>query len=394
MLRTLRPISVVCFGLALAFGHCGSQAVYAQSVLPDGVSAGFSYENGGTEAVGPYKLRSFVQFDDLFKTGEMIRIDGTATPEFEELRGIGLRYEQPFLQNWRLRINASTSETIPGGDLSRVYRQTTQEHGWGGTVLGSTISYVFQPSDVIAAELTAGFQSRDSKTRRVPDQNSILLDALDGFRLLGETFNQRTRDLQISAAINYDITKSTVLYSAIGADFGVDWVDPAHERKDVDDTPTVLHYAVSFKQNLPNAFQIALRGNAQWSNERLNQLKMFGLGGWDYATAYDPGEEVGDIGGGGRAEINAVGVFHLGSGLDLYFQPAVFVDGGFTRINDPIPGEAEGNKYKSSVGAALSIELTNGIHGGLQVSRPIGDAPNLDNGKKEPRWLFSVGIKQ
>lgn len=366
----------------------------AQSLLPDGVSAGVAYENGGTDAVGPYKIRSFLQFDDLFKTGEMIRIDGAATPDFEELRSFGLQYEQPFLKNWRLKIYGSTSETNPGGDIDQIFDQTTRDYGLGGNVLGSTLSYIYQPSDDLVAVFSGGLQSRDSETTKLPRQDSFLLDFFDGFRLLGDSYDQRTRDAQISAAFNYDINDDAVLYSAFGADIGLDWFDPQHVREGVDDTPTVLHYAGSFKHNLPEAFQIAIRANAQWSDERLNQLKMFGLGGWDYAIAYKPGEEVGDIGGGARLELNKVGVIELASDLKLYYQPLIFIDGGFTHINDPIPGEATDTRYKSSIGAGLSVELTNGIHGGVQVAYPIGDAPNVDHGEKEPRWLFSVGIKQ
>ena len=378
------------------FLFSSSQLASAQSVLPEGVSAGIGFENGGTYSVGPYKLRSFVQFDDQFKTGEMIRIDGTATPDFEELLSIGLQYEQPLWQNWRLRINASTSETKPSREIADFFDQTSRDYGLGGTVLGTTLSYTHRPTDDFVAVFSGGFQSRDVKTKKVPIRlGPFAIDPFAGLgELQGESFSQRTRDVQASVAMNYNLSNDTGLYSAFGLDIGVDWFSPRHVRDGVDDTPLVLHYAGQLTQNLPQSFQIVLKGHAQWSDERLNQQKMFGIGGWDYATAYDPGEEVGDIGAGARLELNKVGVADLGGNLKLYYQPALFVDFGATKINSPIDDEARGVQTKASVGAGISLELTNGLHAGVQVAYPIADAANLDFGDKEPRWLFSVGIKQ
>ena len=132
----------------------------------------------------------------------------------------------------------------------------------------------------------------------------------------------------------------------------------------------------------------------QFSNDRVNQLKLFSIGGWDYASGYKAGERSGDIGGGARLEINQINVTTLPHIGQLYYQPFVFVDGGFTKINDPVGTEDDGVEKKASAGLGISVQTPSGFHGGAQVSFPLSGATVFDGKDTDARFLFSVGVKQ
>jgi hemolysin activation/secretion protein len=121
---------------------------------------------------------------------------------------------------------------------------------------------------------------------------------------------------------------------------------------------------------------------------------MFAVGGSDYATAYRSGERIGDIGGGFHVELNKLGVASIPAMGELYYKPFVFFDGGFARINDPVPGETSGYRMEASVGAGISFEATNGLHAGVQVAWPLTGGSVFENGHEEARILFTVGFKK
>lgn len=371
-----------CFVLTL-LACAGVSHDALAGVLPEGVHAGIGIENGGHDSVGPYKIRDFIELQNQLGTNERIQVTGTHSQDFKELNGVAGTWEQPLGGNWRLLFNGSYNVTRPGGFINQIYDQSTHDDGFGGTALGSTLSYTSHLSGDLVVIYTVGIQTVDSETR----QNSKIA------ALPSNSYAQRTRDLQGSIAINYNISDDTGLFSAFGVEHGIDWRNPAHVRMNVDDTPTVLRYSGSLKHNLPMAWQVVLKGTAQWTPDRVNELKMFSLGGWDYAVAYPSGERVGDVGAAGRLELNHLSVANLAGDTQLYYQPFVFVDGGFTRFNNPLPTEVAGTQTKASAGVGISLELTNGIHGGVQVAFPLTGRSSFSDAPRDARVLFSVGVR-
>ena len=115
----------------LALGLCISVGAPANE-LPKGVHAGIGYENGGHESVGPYKVKSFMRLDDQFGAGERIGLATTHAGVFDELRGVVVSYEQPFLTHWRATLAAGWSIAQPGGLIGRFYDDTTKDYSLSG----------------------------------------------------------------------------------------------------------------------------------------------------------------------------------------------------------------------------------------------------------------------
>ena len=355
-----------------------------QRLLPDGVNAGISFENGGHDTVGPYKWRGFILLQDRLKLGENIKLDGSMSGEITELQGISVSYDQPLRGNWKVHLNSSFNHTRPGGLVGEIFDQEVNEYGGGGSALGTTLSYTYRPNDRLVMIFSGGFQSLDVRT----DQDSLLPG------IASRASVQRTRDLQAAVSANYNFSKNTGLSGAVGFEQGIDWLDPEGTRTNFDQTASVFRFSGSFKHNMANRTQIAIRGGGQWTADRVSQLKLFSIGGWDYASGYKSGERSGDSGAGIRIELNQLNVMTLPGGGRLYYQPFVFVDGGMTRNNNALGSETSGWENKASAGVGVSFEATNGVHAGVQLSFPISGNTVFDGQDSEPRFLFNVGIKQ
>ena len=219
-------------------------------VLPDGVHAGIAFENGGHDTVGPYKFKTFVELNDQLKFGERIKVDGTFSGEIEELQGVSVTYEQPFAQNWLLRLKGASSRTRPGGFIDELFDQKTFDNGGGGSALGSTLGYTYRVNDKLTMVFSGGFEALDVSTEQISKLPGIT----------DRRFTRRTRDLQFSAAFNYIPSQDTGLYGVFGIEQGLDVLDPEDTRENYEETATIFRFNGSFKQNLPNRFQFVLRG--------------------------------------------------------------------------------------------------------------------------------------
>ena len=369
--------SIALFGLLTVLPIMDGYA--AES--PDGINYGVSFQNGGDDAIGPNYLTGHLHLENKLGYGEKIKLETTNSSDLEELLGVEVGYEQPFSVDWELKLNLfNGSWSRPGGHSGEFFNQENDDYSFG-----ASINRTYAPNDKFASLIILGFQTQDVTNKQRP--------RIAGF--VGNNYKQKTRDIIASVAVEYSFSDNTGLYSDFAVVQGVDWFNPEHFRSNVDDTPTVLRYNGEFTHNLSTSFQIVIRGTLQWTPDRLNQLKMFSLGGWEYASGYRGGESSGDIGGGARIELNRVGNISLGEATKLYYKPFVFIDGGFTRVNDPIndprTGEDEEDDEKASAGVGLALE-TEYFHASVQVAYPLSGR-SVFKDADDPRILFSVGLR-
>ena len=368
------PASILGLCIFLIFG-CSGSAGAAEDVLK-GVSGGIGFENGGSASLGPHKRTGQLLFDDKMGLGEKIDLNAEIDSDFNEVYGFSLDYKQPLSDKIDFKFGTITGNlSHPSGLTSTGMSEKSVDFG-----LAAALAYTHIVSDTLATQFELGFRTTDARTRQTP--------AVAG---AGSTYHQNFRDVAAAAAVELDPTKDTKLFSKITFSQGVGLLKPAHFRGGADDTPLVVSLNGELTHNLSSTWQIVLSGDAQWTPDRLNDLKTFSLGGWDYAAAYGAGESKGDIGGGGRAELNFVGEAKLADKLTLVYKPFVFVDGGFTKILKPDSTETGRTIGKASAGLGLAVETTH-LHGSVQVAYPLTGRSSLNN-KRRPRLLFSLGLK-
>ncbi|MDH3580712.1 MAG: hypothetical protein OEM91_08830 [Hyphomicrobiales bacterium] len=373
-------------GILASLWILGSAVYPAQAGgLPQGVSAGVGFENGGHEATGPYKLLGYIQLNNKLGLGETLQIDTTNTSDLDEIEGVEVSVEKRFGDKWFANFSWAYDHTHPGGATGRFFDQTTKNRAYLGSV-----NYYLASTEKLTAIISSGVSYANTETTKI----SKLLTGPTGFILPSEAFQQRTRDVNGSLALKYNANEDVGIFASLSVSQGLDWDDPVSVRLGVDNTPTVYSASASYTRNLPKLFQLVVEGGAQWTPDRLNQQKMFSIGGSEYATAYRSGEQVGDVGAGFHVELNKLGVTKIGARGEVYYKPFVFFDGGITRIENPLPGETSGTQDEYSAGLGISLEATNGMHAGAQVAFPLTGGTIFENGDKEARLLFSVGWRK
>jgi hemolysin activation/secretion protein len=140
-------------------------------------------------------------------------------------------------------------------------------------------------------------------------------------------------------------------------------------------------------RELPEGFQLFVKGQGQASDKPLVNSEQFSGGGLGTVRGYLESEELGDNGFFGTAELRtpSLGEF-LGKAVDEW-RFYLFSDAGLLTINDALPEQQERFKL-ASVGAGTRIKLKDHYNGSLDFGLP------LDNGTTtnayEPLITFRV----
>lgn len=164
------------------------------------------------------------------------------------------------------------------------------------------------------------------------------------------------------------------------------------EDKRFKSRPNFMYFSANIErlQNLPLAFQLFARLSGQVTKEPLISNEQFSLGGYDTVRGYLESQVFVDDG------VNTV--FELRSPVFSLFKLAKqnklrlisFVDTGFGRIQEPLPGQAE-SFFIWSTGLGMTANLFDGINANLYWAYPLSDNGTLEAG--DSRLHFSAAYQ-
>ena len=148
-----------------------------------------------------------------------------------------------------------------------------------------------------------------------------------------------------------------------------------------------MRYAAKAVQTLRLDWQLRAAVDGQYTRDALVSGEQFGIGGQDSVRGFDERELSNDIGNRATFELQTPN-FGERLGAGVIARALVFLDHGWLRRNQALPGEAVRN-HISSVGVGLRLSLppswnlrVDAAHVTLgTASRPRGD----------DRLLFSIG---
>jgi hemolysin activation/secretion protein len=127
---------------------------------------------------------------------------------------------------------------------------------------------------------------------------------------------------------------------------------------------------LSHTRDLPEGFQVFVKGQGQASDQPLVNSEQFSGGGLGSVRGYLESEALGDNALLGSVELRTPS---LGNWLGKEVDDArfyIFSDGGFLTINDPLPEQKE--KFTlASVGAGTRVQLLKRFNGSLDVGVPL-----------------------
>lgn len=337
------------------------------------LSAVFSVDNRGTEAIGPFQLDTMLDLEDLTGFFESTRLRVIGTPEIRELVYVDLTETIPVgTEGTTVSFGARQSWSEPGADVS------TFELDSRSLTLRLGVSHPFIRSRSETLRGTANLTVRDSETYA-----------------LGELLSEdRLRIL--SAGLSYDIADSlggvTLLVGQVHKGLAMlgasDRDDPYLSRAGGRADFHKFTGTIQRQQPLWEAFAVQLTVDGQWSPYRLLSSEEYGIGGASFGSAFDYSEVTGDSGVAGRIELQYMP--DLGIPEIRFLQLYTFTDGGGVWNHED--DERHGWQTLWSAGLGLRIGVSDFATASLEAAKPITPAPAV-TGDNDWRGFFSVTLR-
>lgn len=329
----------------------------------------FALDNRGSRWLGPLQVYGGLIFNDLLGAGERLSVTGVTAPDHRELGFLSVTYDQP-IGGSGLRYTAfgSYAATRPGDEL-RTLDVRGRSVTWGGA-----LRYPFARSREANLFGRVVFTGRDSQS------SNIVIDPVfrDRIRTIqGEMFGNLAASWGGLINTRVSVTQGLELFGATVPS------DSAKSRATATGQGTRANFEISYAQPLFAGLYVQLSGVAQYSGDSLLAAEEFGLGGDQFARAYDPSEVTGDKGAAGRAE--AFYVFQGGYGSA---QPYAYYEAGRVLQNDPLPGEPVTSSLESA-GFGMRAGFSGGVSGSVEFAKPLS-RPVASRGDKVARLFFSV----
>ncbi|MDQ0251467.1 hemolysin activation/secretion protein [Sphingomonas kyeonggiensis] len=336
-----------------------------------GIEGFVAVDNRGSRWLGPVQVYGGLSFNDMLGAGERISITAVSAPVHRELGFLSATWDQP-VGNSGLRLTAfgSYAATHPGDEL-----RLLDLRGRSATY-GFAARYPFVRSREANIFGRLVFIGRDSSSR------NVVIDPI---------FDDSTRTVQGEIFGNYAAPWGGILNVRASVTQGLDFLgatvrgDANKSRATGSGVFTRANAEVSFAYGIAGGLYFQASGAMQYSGQSLLASEEFGLGGEQFAHAYDPSEITGDKGAAGRVELFYAGRFKGGS-----IQPYGFYEAGRVAQNDPLPGEPLHSTLESA-GFGLRLGLRAGINGSVEFAKPI-NRPVASRGDKDGRVFFSVGM--
>jgi hemolysin activation/secretion protein len=150
--------------------------------------------------------------------------------------------------------------------------------------------------------------------------------------------------------------------------------------------------ALNYDRKVFSGWSLLLRGNGQAATGPLISNEQFALGGVNSVRGYYEGDEYGDVGWFGSAELRtpfiATEAAVVGGVTPVWLRGSVFLDAGQKHYLDEIPGMKQ-TRFIWSAGFGLSANINNRFDAKLVVGVPLVDSANTE--AREPRLHFSLG---
>lgn len=346
----------------------------------DTVTATLTMDNGLARNLGRYTVGLGADFNSLLGLGEVgyVRLNGY--PGFNENifsddprnRQIIAGFTVPLGTDgaW-LNVEGVDSRTHPSSDLGYTMEDHYQR-------LSSKLGYSwirardFNTSSVLAFDVTKETQKLDLSGTTTP----FTEDQLRVFRL------SQTADaiLPWGASLNGSLTASFGV-DAFGARSGTSTLPLSRDGAEPDFRKLELSagYGQSFFQERAH---LSVSGKAQTSfGDALVSSEQFGLGGFDWLSAFDSGKLQGDAGAAARAELSFPMVLGFTQPLGGAFAPYIFGAAGLAKLEQPTSVE-EGITRATSIGVGLRFALSERAtpHSStLTLEYAHGNATDLDS---------------
>lgn len=313
-------------------------------------TAGF--DNGGSEAVGPWQAYFGAALNSLLVPGDTLALNLSSIPGTNrELRYGRISYEMPLGRDG-LRIGAAASRSLVWpGDRRRLDRTRSEAEN-----LEFKATFVPLHTQRQSLWLTAGFGLSN-----VTEETAYGVNYRDRLRIASLTADYRLRDDW------QGWTYATLgLRKGLGVDGASRRYDPLLSRNDGSGSFYLLHGSLTRYQGLTENWSLKLAASGQVSSQALLISQQFYLGGAAFGRAFQSGWLAGDNGIAGSAELR------YDHKLNLDFLKSVqlfgFVEGGAVR-SYAAPKDVV--QSLAAAGGGVRFVLNDAVEAGITVAAPL-----------------------
>lgn len=356
-----------------AIGVVGASDVII-NIAQKPIDATATLDNRGSRFLGPVQASASLSANDLFGSFDRTQFRLVSTLFDDELKyGELVHEEQIGSEGTRVLLSGSFADSNIGHTLEPL------------GVEGQTRTFT-------AAVRHPFLRSRQSNL--YGSLEAVVRDT-DVTQTLGRVYNDRTRTLEAAASYDFVDGFQGVNKTDFSAMKGFDLfnTDPAgglNSRGDGKESFTKLNASVSRLQPLSDSFSLLSAAKGQYAFNPLLASEEFGLGGAEFASAYDASEVTGDHGVAAKLELQYNQYTNV-QWLD-YYQLYGYYDAGKvwnkgnTSTNDSIP--------LVSTGLGVRFNALDSVSGSLDFALPI-NRPVAANGAdgEAPRVFFSLAYR-
>ncbi|MDX1974529.1 MAG: ShlB/FhaC/HecB family hemolysin secretion/activation protein [Rickettsiales bacterium] len=329
-------------------------------------------DNRGSRYIGPYQTSLTLGANNVLGVYDRTQIRGIVTPfQTEELKYGQIQHQEMLgSDGTMLSLSASTTTTNPGSRLSNL------------DIHGEDSTYSVEVSHPILRsrkDNLVGALGFDVKNVDVELANS-------------DFYQDRLRVAR--ASFMYDFVDSMLAINRVefsgSKGVGIDDNTDLNIRSRAVGNTSFLktNLQVSRLQPVFDYFNLYLSAAGQLSADPLLSAEQFGVGGPNFASAYDPSELTGDSGWSGRAELQ----YSQAPKWDLLksYQFYGFLDYGKAWKRHALPGEIESDSL-SSTGMGTRLVLPDELFVNVELALPISKKVAIagEDGD-EPRLFFNL----
>lgn len=340
------------------------------TVEQDPFEGSLSFDNRGSEYIGPYRGTAVAAFNSLLGIHDRTTLRGIMSTEPDELRFFDILHEEQVgSEGMRVKTRFAQTRTEPGGDLKSLDLK-------GDSYLFDVEAlYPFHRTRNHNINFIFGFNSLNSETEllgSVTAKDRVRTMRM-GWKLDGTDEFAGVNELDLVVTKGLDIFDTT----SDGA---------GRSRANANHSASRLNVNFSRIQDLPADFSVFVSAAGQYSVDPLLASEEFSIGGSEFGRAYDAGEITGDRGVAGLVELRFGRT--LQNDYVNSYQAYAFYDAGKVWNHEIAVGEVS-SAGATSTGLGVRLNVIHDIYATAEVDFPLSRDVSSE-GNDDPRFFFNL----
>ena len=318
---------------------------------------GLVFDSTGTSSTGRTRIGGFFQHANVAERDHVATLQYVTSPtQPDDVTIAALNYRVPLPSFGDSLDLYAIYANVDAGVVSDLFSVRGS-----GTVLGIRYTQNLRPTASWRHRLLYGFEQRptDNKVVLVDGSSDLASDITVHPASIGYAANWTDESRQVDFSV-------TGIHNVPRGSHGRSEAFAA-SRAGASANYAILRYAAKAVQSLRGDWQARLAVDGQYTRDALVSSEQFGIGGQDSVRGFDERELSNDVGTHATLELHTPD-FGERVAPGAFARALLFLDHGWLRRNQPLPGEVT-HSHIASVGAGLRLSFPPSWNLRVDVSR-------------------------